>query len=153
MRSTARPPAAATLLVMSFPGQRNWWSSTEGSLSTPLSPATEEWCQTYQTKTYSDTTAQPFFETLGNFNTFGKLIPLTPPPLLRPDFHHGGVIAQVQPRAADGQQIIFCFFLSVFLTIPVGFLCLAHLHTHFMVVTLKTPQSARLWIYQAVWSW
>lgn len=85
-----------------------------------------------------------FFETLGNFNTFGKLIPLTPPPLLCPDFHHGGVIAQVQPRAADGQQIIFCFFLSVFLAIPVGFLCLPHLHAHFLVVALSAEWLWRL---------
>lgn len=85
-----------------------------------------------------------FFETLGNFNTFGKLIPLTPPRLLCPDFHHSGVIAQVQPRAADGQQF-FCFFLGVFPTIPIGFLCLPHLHTHFLVVALSAEW---LWRFQ-----
>lgn len=52
-RSIARQPARATSLVMSCPGQRSQWSSTEGSPSSPLSPATEDWHRIYITQSCS----------------------------------------------------------------------------------------------------
>lgn len=42
MRSTARQPAEATSSVTSCPGRRSQWSSTAGSPSSPLTPATKD---------------------------------------------------------------------------------------------------------------
>lgn len=80
-------------------------------------------------KTYSDTTAQPFFKTLGNFNTFGKLTPLTPPPTALSGFSsrwcHSKSSATGSRRTTN---YFFAFFWAYFSPFPCGFLCLPHTH-------------------------